>query len=150
MFGLTRWSPFEDVLNFQREVDRVFNQFWSDLPTRTTPAAGSSPAFQVNTTDDGWRIDVPLPGIDPQDVTLEAAGNTLSIRAETRADDVDKNPARYEQTLTIPNFLDLDKLTASHRHGMLRLTFPLKESVKPRRIQIDTKPEDQKQLVGSR
>ena len=150
MFGLTRWSPFEDVLNFQREVDRVFNQFWSDLPTRTTPAAGSSPAFQVNTTDDGWRIDVPLPGIDPQDVTLEAAGNTLSIRAETRGDDVDKNPARYEQTLTIPNFLDLDKLTASHRHGMLRLTFPLKESVKPRRIQIDTKPEDQKQLVGSR
>jgi hypothetical protein len=27
MFGLTRWSPFEDVFNFQKEVDRVFNQF---------------------------------------------------------------------------------------------------------------------------
>ena len=53
MFGLTRWNSFDDVFNFQREVDRLFTQFWSDLPTRT--AAGSSPSFHVNTTDDGWR-----------------------------------------------------------------------------------------------
>jgi HSP20 family protein len=148
MFGLTRWSPFEDVLNFQREVDRVFNQFWSDLPTRT--AAGSSPSFQVNTTEDGWRIDVPLPGIDPKDVAIDAAGNTLSIRAEVPSDDKDNSPTRYEQTLTIPQFLDIDKLSASHRHGMLRLTLPLKESVKPRRIAIETQADDQKQLVGAR
>src|SRR6188474_1053832 len=149
MFGLTRWNSFDDVFNFQREVDRLFNQFWSDLPTRT--AAGSSPSFQVNTTDDGWRIDVPLPGIDPKDVSLEVAGSTLTIRAEnTSGDKKDMNVARYEQTLTIPQFLDLEKLSASHRHGMLRLTLPLKESVKPRRIQIDTQVEDQKQLTGVR
>jgi HSP20 family protein len=147
MFGLTRWSPFEDLFNFQREVDRLFNQFWSDLPTRT--AAGWS-SFQVNTTDDGWRIDVPMPGIDPKDVTLDVAGNTLSIRAEVPGEEKDKNPTRYEETFTIPQFLDIEKLSASHRHGMLRLTIPLKDSVKPRRIQIETKVEDQKQLVGAR
>jgi len=151
MFGPTRWSPFEDVLNFQREVDRLFNQFWSDLPTRTaTPSGSSSPSFQVNTTDDGWRIDVPLPGVDPKDVTLEVAGSTLTIRAEVPSDDKDKNPTRYEQTFTIPQFLDVEKLAASHRHGMLRLTLPLKDSVKPRRIQIETPAEDQKQLVGAK
>jgi HSP20 family molecular chaperone IbpA len=132
MFGLTRWNSFDDVFNFQREVDRLFNQFWSDLPTRTATASatGSSPSFQVNTTEDGWRIDVPMPGIDPKDVTLD--------------------PTRYEQQFNIPQFLDLEKLTASHRHGMLRLTVPLKESVKPRRIQIETEVEDQKRLVGAR
>jgi HSP20 family protein len=151
MFGLTRWSPFEDVFNFQREVDRLFNQFWSDLPTRTgATGAGSSPSFQVNTTDDGWRIDVPMPGIDPKDVTLDVTGNTLSIRAEVPSDEKDKNPTRYEQTFNIPQFLDLEKLTASHRHGMLRLMVPLKERVKPRRIQIETEVEDQKRLVGAR
>lgn len=146
---LTRWSPFDDVFNFQREVDRLFNQFWTDLPTRTA-AANSASAFQVNTTEDGWRIDVPMPGIDPKDVTLEAAGNTLSIRAAVPTDDKDQTPGRYEQTLTVPQFLDLDKLTASHRHGLLRLTVPLKESVKPRRIQIQAQSEDQKQLTGAR
>ena len=156
MFGLTRWNSFDDVFNFQREVDRLFNQFWSDLPTRT--AAGSSPSFQmnsstsfqVNPTDDGWRVDVPLPGIDPKDVSLEVAGNNLTIRAEVPGHDKDQNATRYEQTLTIPQFLDLEKLSASHRHGMLRLTLPLKESVKPRRVQIETQMEDQKQLAGVR
>ena len=148
MYGLPRLSPFEDVLNFQREVDRVFNQFWSDLPTRTN--TGSSPSFHVQTTEDGWRVDVPLPGIDPKDVSLEVAGNNLTIRAEIPGEGGDKNVSRYEQTLIIPQFLDLEKLTASHRHGMLRLTLPLKDSVKPRRVQIETQAEDQKQLAGVR
>ena len=149
MFGLTRWNSFDDVFNFQREVDRLFNQFWSDLPTRTAVAPGGSPSFQVNATDDGWRIDVPMPGIDPKDVSLEVAGNNLTIRAEVSSEG-DTNVTRYDQTLVIPQFLDLEKLTASHRHGMLRLTLPLKESVKPRRVQIDTQVEDQKQLTGVR
>ena len=148
MFGPTRWNSFDDVFNFQRDVDRLFNQFWSDLPTRT--AAGSSPSFNVNATDDGWRVDVPLPGIDPKDVSLEVAGNNLAIRAEVPSEGRNKNVSHYEQTLVIPQFLDLEKLTASHRHGMLHLTLPLKESVKPRRIQIETQVEDQKQLAGVR
>lgn len=148
MFGSTRWNSFDDVFNFQREVDRLFNQFWSDLPTRT--AAGSSPSFQVNTTDDGWRVDVPMPGIDPKNVSLEVAGNNITIRAEVPGEGADKNFPRYEQTFTVPQFLDIEKLGAAHRHGMLRLTLPLKDSVKPRRIQIETQPEDQKQLAGVR
>ena len=147
MFGLSRWNSIDDVFNFQREVDRLFNQFWSDLPGRT--AAGQSPSFQANATEDGWRIDVPLPGIDPKDVNLEVAGSTLTIRAE-EASGKGERALRYEQSFTIPQFLDLDKISASHKHGMLRLTVPLKESVKPRRIQIDTAMEDQKQLVGSK
>ena len=145
MFGLTRSNSFDDIFNFQREMDRVFNQFWNDLPARTAGAAGS---FQVNATDDGWQVDVPLPGIDPQHVTLEAAGNTLSIRAEVPQEGGRSNVTRYQQTLTVPQFLDVEKLSASHQHGMLRLTVPLKESVKPRRIQIATQPDEHKQLAG--
>jgi HSP20 family protein len=147
MFGLSRWNSIDDVFNFQREVDRLFNQFWSDLPGRT--ANGQSPSFQANAAEDGWRIDVPLPGIDPKDVNLEVAGSTLTIRAE-EASDKGERALRYEQSFAVPQFLDLDKISASHKHGMLRLTVPLKESVKPRRIQIDTTMEHQKQLVGAK
>jgi HSP20 family protein len=149
MLGLTRWNSFDDVFSFQREVDRAFNQFWSELPTRAT-APSSSPSFQVTTTDDGWRVDVPLPGIDPNNVSLEVAGNNLTIRAEVPSESQDRNGTRYEQTLMIPQFLNLEKLTASHRHGMLRLTLPLKDSVKPRRVAIETEAVEQKQLTGAR
>lgn len=145
MFG-TRWSPFDEIFNIQRAVDRMFNDFWSDLPTRT--AAVSPGAFQVNTTDEGWRIDVPLPGIDPEHVALEAAGNTLHIRVEEPdAQKKGSTITRYEQTLTLPQFLDIEHLRATNRYGMLQLTVPLKESVRPRRIQIETV--DQKQLTAA-
>jgi HSP20 family protein len=138
MFGLTRWSPVEDMFSFQREVDRLFNQFWSDLPTRTATAASSS--FHVTTDEEGWRIDVPLPGIDPQHVELETAGTTLAIRVKDTP---------YERTMTVPQFLDLDKIRASHRHGMLQLTLPLKDTVKPRRVPIAAgAAEDTKQLTA--
>ena len=145
---LTRLNRVDDVFDFQRAVDRLFNDFWSDLPTRTATTNGAASSFQVNATDDGWRIDIPIPGIDPKDVNLDVAGNTLSIRAEATGEDKNMSFARYEQSFTIPQFLDLEKLSASHRHGMLRLTLPLKDSVKPRRIQIDTQDEDQKQLAS--
>lgn len=142
---LTRLNSFDDVFNFQRDMDRLFSQFWTDLPTRTPST--TSPTFQVHQTDEGWRVDVPLPGFDPKDVSLEVAGNNLTIRAEAPSEGGDRNVSRYEQTLMIPQFLDLEKLTASHRHGMLRLTLPLKESVKPRRVQIEMQSEDAKQLT---
>jgi HSP20 family protein len=145
MLGLTRLSRVDDVFNVQREMDRIFNQFWSELPKQPA-ATSSSMSFHVNATDDGWRIDVPLPGVDPKNVHLDVAGSTLSIRTEAAGDEKDDNVARYEQTFTIPQFLDLDKLSASHRHGMLRLTLPLKESVKPRRIQIETQDSQQSLL----
>lgn len=145
MFGLTRSNRFDDFFNFQRDIDRMFNQFWNEMPVRT--ASNSPGSFQVNTTDDGWRIDVPLPGVDPQHVALEAAGNTLSIRVEEPDENnKDMKVLRFEQTLTLPQFLDLDKLSASNRHGMLQLTVPLKESVKPRRIQIEGATGEQKKL----
>lgn len=148
MFGLTRWSAFDELFNFQREVDRLFNQFWSDLPARTANMTPGS--FQVNSTDDAWRIDVPLPGIDPQNVAIEAAGSTLSIRVEEKdPSQKDARVTRYEQTLTIPQFLDLDRIKASHHHGMLRLTLPLKESVKPRRVQIEDVTPEKKQLAAA-
>ena len=136
MFGLTRLSPFDDIFSIQRDVDRVFNQFWNDLPART---AGSRSDFKVTMADDAWRIDVPLPGIDPQFVNLEVAGDTLSLRAEVPEGDKGTPVLRYEQTLTVPDFLDTARVAASHNHGMLQLTIPLKESVKPRKVVIESK-----------
>lgn len=140
MFNLN--SPFDNFFQVQREFDRMFNQFWADLPARTTNARSS---FNVEANDDRWRIDVPLPGIDPKNVSLEVAGNTLTIRAEEPKTE-GRQEQRYEQTLTIPQFLDLDKIQASHRHGMLELTIPVKDAVKPRRIQIAGSSEERQQL----
>lgn len=135
-------SPFDNFFQIQREFDRMFNQFWTDLPARTTNARSS---FNVSANDDQWLIEVPIPGIDPKNVSLEVAGNTLTIKAREPKTDK-RQEYNYEQTLTIPPFLDLDRISASHRHGMLELTIPVKDAVKPRRIQIGGERDERKQL----
>ena len=145
MLGMTRWNSVDDFFTFQRQLESVFDQFWNELPVRT--AAGHSPSFQVTTTNDGWRVDVPLPGIDPRNVNVDAAGHTLTIRAEQPASN-DGAAVRFEQSFTVPQFLDVEKISASHRHGMLQLTLPVKDSVKPRRIQIEGVA-DQKQIQSA-
>jgi HSP20 family protein len=145
MLGLTRWNSVDDFFTFRRQLESVFDQFWNELPDRS--AAGHSPSFQVTTTHDGWRIDVPLPGIDPQNVNMDAAGHTVTIRAEQPASH-NTSAARYEQSFAVPQFLDVDKISASYRHGMLQLTLPLKDSVKPRRIPIEGIT-DQKQIASA-
>jgi len=145
MFGQTRWSPFEDVFDFQREADRLFNQLWNELPTRSARPQMTYP-FQVHTSQDSWRLEIPMPGIDPKHVSIDVAGNTISVRAEQNGG-LHDGETRYEQTMRVPEFLDLDRISATHRHGMLELTLPLKDSVRPRRIQIDGVAEPQKQLT---
>ena len=145
MLGLTRWNSVDDFFTLRRQLESVFDQFWNELPDRT--AAGHSPSFQVTTTDDGWRIDVPLPGIDPQNVNLDAAGHSVTIRGEQPASS-NTSAARYEQSFAVPQFLDVEKMSASYRHGMLQLTLPLKDSVKPRRIHIEGVT-DQKQIASA-
>ena len=137
----------DEIFNFQRDVDRLLNQFWADLPARTVGAQASQ--FQASSSDDGWQIEVPMAGIDPQHVSIEAAGSTLSIRAQEPGDGKAPGRVLFEQTMTVPQFLDLEKVSAAHRHGMLQLTIPVKESVKPRRIQIAMgQAQPQGQLVG--
>jgi len=145
MLGLTRWNSVDDFFTFRRQLESVFDQFWNELPDRT--AAGHSPSFQVTTADDGWRIDVPLPGIDPRNVNVDAAGHTVTIRAEQPVSS-NASAARYEQSFAVPQFLDVEKMHASYRHGMLQLTLPLTDSVKPRRIHIEGIP-DQKQIASA-
>jgi HSP20 family protein len=88
-----------------------------------------------------------MPGIDPATVNLEVAGNTIVVRAEQDGGR-DDGATQWEQTMTVPRILDLDAIRATHKHGMLVLTIPLKDSVKPRRIQIDgVVAEPKKQLT---
>ena len=144
MFGQTRRNSSEDVFNFQRETARLFNRFWADVPVRAFLSAPTYP-FQVHTAEDSWRIEIPMPGIDPATVNLQVAGNTIVVRSEQGGGRND-GATQWEQTVTLPRILDLDGIRATHRHGMLVLTVPLEESVKPRRIQIEGVADTQKQL----
>jgi len=135
MFSHNRGTTFNDIFNFQRDIDRFFNQVWNELPARSSRTASSTYPVQVETDQNHWRMRLPMPGIDPKMITIDVTGNTVTVRAE-QADGSRDGETQYEQAITVPPFLELDGMAATHRHGMLELTLPVKDSVKPRRIEI--------------
>jgi HSP20 family protein len=153
MFGTTRWSPFEELTSLHREMDRLFGRAYGD--STGAPAGVFAPALEVTSGKDSWHVRVALPGIDPKDVQIDLAGDTLTIRGErTRTLPVGNEKGqphvteiaygRFERTLTLPDAIDAEKVNATYNNGMLELALPLRESVKPRRIEV--KGADQKTL----
>lgn len=142
MLSMTRWNPFEELGTLHREMDRVFGRYIGD-----EPAAGRAwtPATEVRTGDDGWKLRVALPGIDPANVHVDLHGGSLTISGErTRTEENGNGYAseirygRFERVFTLPAKVDAEKVGAHYENGMLELTLPLAETARPRRIAIGT------------
>lgn len=150
---LTRWSPFEELSTLHREMDRLFSRtFGADSPAVNAPAS-FVPATEVTSEKDGWNVRLALPGVDPKDVHIEVAGNTLIVRGERRREEKNEpymseiTYGRFERTLQLPDSIDAEKVAASYRNGLLELRLPLHERVKPRKIEIAVDESDQKKLT---
>ena len=140
---LTRWSPFDELTDLHREVDRLFGRTRGEEPVRSTEARWV-PATEVRSGKEGWNLRIALPGIDPKDVSVDLHGSTLTVKGERSDNKSDAEHhvseiryGRFERTFTLPAKVEAEKVTAEYRNGMLELTLPLSESAKPRRIQID-------------
>ena len=142
MLSMTRWNPFEEIGTLHREMDRVFGRYVGEEPAA---GPGWTPATEVRTGDDGWRVRMALPGIDPSQVHVDLQGGSLTISGErTRTEENGPGYAseirygRFERAFTLPAKVDAEKVSAHYENGMLELTLPLAEAAKPRRIEIGT------------
>jgi HSP20 family protein len=150
-----RRSPFQELFDVRRDFDNIFNRFLSAFPGNERER-GSSPGSLANTftppvnayiDKEGkqFRCEIALPGIDPQDVNVEARGNTLSIRGERKLSNQSKEAdyvhsemiyGSFERDIIMPEGVDTDKLTAEYRNGVLEITAPLSAAALPRRVEI--------------
>ena len=137
MADLLRWNPFDELRRFAETFDALTDRRGS------RSAWVDSPYAAVSTVDDGYRVRIPLPGIAPENIALEVAGRSLRVRAIERESDTEV--MLYEEVMTLPASVDAEKIGATFRHGLLELTLPYQEAVKPRRIAITT--EKPKQLT---
>lgn len=107
-------------------------------------AAGWSPRIDIVEREEEIVVKVDLPGMSREDIDLSVRGNVLVISGE-RKEGAETGRAYYcrecryggfRRTVTIPPAVDIDKIDASYKEGVLEVVMPKKEEAKGKKIEI--------------
>jgi HSP20 family protein len=126
---------------FSREVDRLFDAFLG--------GAGESgrwvPAIDLWEAEEQFVLKADLPGLSEDDVTIEVQDGTLTVTGERHEEDrkdgtgwyrFERSFGKFSRTLTLPEGVDPDGITAEFKSGVLEVRIPKPEQRKPRRVEI--------------
>jgi HSP20 family protein len=155
--SLIRWNPARelgsfpsDVLNMQREINRMFDSFFRSEIPEGTPLAASvwTPAVDIAEDDNGYVVKVELPGVNREQVKITMQDNVLSIRGEKKAEKesrgssyhrVERSYGAFERCFSLPSNVKSDTIDATFKDGILTVSLPKAEESKPKQIEVTVK-----------
>ncbi len=144
--AITRWRPFRDLVNIQEEMNRLFDDFFGRSVSRPEwPEGAWTPSVDVAETKDDVVIKAEIPGMKKEDVKISIQDNVLTLKGEKKQEkeEKDANFHRIERSygafcrsFTLPTSVKTDKIKATYKDGVLNITLPKTEEVKPKEIPI--------------
>ncbi len=149
MSNLTRWEPMRDVITLRDAMDRLFDEaFTRPWELRDGMHGAAGPAIDMYQTENDVVVKAAVPGIKPEDVQINVTGEMLTIKGETREKNEVKDKAyhireqrwgSFERSISLPTLIMADKAKAEFEDGVLTITLPKAEEVKPKTITVKAK-----------
>ena len=149
MSNLIRWEPMSEMVTLRDAMDRLFSEAFTRPWGLADGGRGSGmPAIDMYQTDDDIIVKVAVPGMKPEDVQISVTGDMLSIKGETREQTDTKEKAyhireqrwgSFERAITLPTSVKSEKAQAESENGILTVTLPKAEDVKPKMITVKAK-----------
>jgi len=136
------------MLTLRDMMDRMFEEGVFRPLVSLAPWTEGSLAVDMYETDDSVVVKTAIPGVKAEDIDVSVAGDILTIKAETREEEEVKREnylrrerrlGSYCRSVTLPGGLETEKAEADYTNGILTLTFPKAEEVKPKSIKITTR-----------
>jgi len=134
-----------------RQLNRMLDDAFGGWPFENQGTITSAwiPPCDIMEDGNGVRIVMEIPGVSPDDVKLSLENNMLTIRGEKRQQeergDQERRVHRYERsygtferTFALPNTVDPDRIEADFDGGVLSVTLPKAEKMRPREIKVKT------------
>ena len=146
MSNLIRWEPAREMMTLRDAMDRLFD----DAFTRplTLRDGWSAPAIDMYQTGDEIVLKASLPGVKADEVQINITGEVLTLKGETKHEEENKDKAWHireqrwgasERAVVLPTEVVADKAKAEFENGILTVTLPKAEEVRPKIINIKAK-----------
>ena len=143
--AITRWRPFRDLISIQDEMNRLFDDFFERPVTRPEWTGGVwCPCVDMSETKDNVIIKTEIPGISKDDVKVSVQDNVLTLSGEKKQEKekdanyhrIERSYGSFSRSFTLPTSVQPDKVKANYKDGVLNITLPKSEEVKPKEIPI--------------
>jgi HSP20 family protein len=149
MAKLVRWDPLRDMVSLREAMDRLFAESFVSPRSWSAPTEEgvATLALDVFEDDNDVTVQASVPGVKPEDIELSITGDVLTIKGETREQKEERQGdyhvrerrcGAFQRSITLPAQIDADKADAKFKDGVLTLTLPKREEVKPKTIKIKT------------
>jgi HSP20 family protein len=133
-------SPYRRMATLRDAMNRVFEESM----TETTSEREMLLAVDVQAREDDYEITALVPGVEPDDLSIEVLNNTVSLRGEFPATSQEDTqyllcelPAgKFSRVITLPTALEPSKAEALIKNGVLHLLVPKAEAHRPKTIKI--------------
>jgi len=150
--SLVPFEPFNDLARMQQRLDAMFEEMFGRTDTARTAWA---PSVDVSKTPDAIVYSFDLPGLAADDVTIEIQNGMLLVSGERNEQKEEQHEGYYvrergfgsfARSFSLPHGVAADDVKAEFTDGVLKITVPLPEETKPKRIPLVSKA---KELVGA-
>ena len=138
MNGLTvaRWNPL-------RELDQVFDRYL--MPQTGVNGHDWRPLVDIRETDEGYRLDLELPAVKPEDLSVTLHDGVLRVAGERQAGNEEDSGrvhrseryfGRFERSFRLPKDVDVDAIKATAKDGIVSIAVGKSEKASPRAIEV--------------
>jgi HSP20 family protein len=149
MAHLVRWEPFRDLISLREAMDRLFEEsFIRPRAGWLAPLGAEGLAVDMYETDQDVVIKSSVPGVKADDIDITITGDTLTIKGETKTEEKvekanyirqERRYGAFSRSVTLPTSIVAEKAKAEFENGVLTLTLPKAEEVKPKAIKVKAK-----------
>jgi HSP20 family protein len=135
------------MMTLREAMDRLFDDAFT-RPLSLRDGGGSTPAIDMYQTDNEVVVKAALPGFKADDVQINVTGEVLTIRGEMKREEEQKEKSwhirehrwgSFERSISLPTDVVSEKAQADFDNGVLTITLPKAEEVKPKTITVKAK-----------
>jgi HSP20 family protein len=141
---LTTWRPFRELEKMRTDMDRLWETFFEGRP-KVRELGGWVPSIDVSETKNDLVVKAELPGMDPKDIDISLNDGYLTLKGEKKQEReekeenyhyIERSYGSFTRSVQLPKEVKRDKITASYKNGILKITLPKSEEAKKKDVKI--------------
>jgi len=145
---LTRWDPFIDLVTLQEKLNRLFeSNLIKSRYDEEEPGSGVwAPPVDILETPESIVLIVELPGLDKKSIHVEVKENVITLKGERKFvkgikeeqyHRIERYYGKFIRSFNLPSSVEKDKAEASFKDGILRVTLPKSQKIKPQQVTVE-------------